>query len=198
MLSRNIRNMLRSRWTLVAVAVVVIGLTAGLLYSGMRGEPTVAQTPPGPPPDLPTPIGTPSPDMIPKPTQFYSASDTSTPKHPPHLEAFFASEEYKTNSVSESSSGYHTAGIKLGDLQLPSDVHIGEKIDRASCTIVYVGDKKVGARCPETPLYKLVKGDDFVWIDNNNRIIESDSITLNNGSNPDAFPFLTEDDEDEQ
>ena len=196
MLSRRIRDILRSRWTLVAVAVVAIGFTAGLLYSGVTRDATVAQTPPGPPPDLPTPIGTPSPDMIPKPTQFYSASDTSTPKHPPHLAEFFASEEYKTDHYTESSSGPHTAGIALGDLQLPSDVYIGEKVDRVSCTVIYVGDRRIGANCPDAPLYKLVKGDDFVWIDSRHRILEDG--TENIGSNPDAFPFLTEDNDDEQ
>ena len=139
MLIEAIVNLLKALWSLAALAVVVIGFTIGLVYSSMMGDPTTAQTPPGPPPNLPTPIGTPSPDMLPKPPQFYSATATSTPKHPPKLEEFFKAQDAKSAATAEAERnkwgsdedgnsydefmGPHTKGMKLMHIQQLHGIH---------------------------------------------------------------------------
>ena len=219
MLTRNVRKALKSGWALGVVGVAAIGFSLGLLYSSMTGEPTVAQTPPGPPPDLPTPIGTPSPDMMPKPAQppqFYSsasstttdASATSTSKHPKELAEFFASKEFEDLQAEirrqrstewgfsedgmvkyTENVGPHTKGTKLKNLQLPDDVWVGDVMWDISLCF---GENP---QCPGVPVYKLRSGESprsFVWVGPDLKIIGPEFINWNENADLDAFSFLTD------
>ena len=176
MTSPKLAGFLKSHWPLavIAIAVAVLAFAAGALTSnrGAADESTPA-TSGAPPPYTPSP-------PTPLPTSVAGGASASA------CDGFLAPSGIcipeNTGVTTYYTSGLTTTGTEIGlssgrVLQLPPDVYIENSIALVSCD-------PEASFCPETPAYKLRRGDAVVWIDYHGvpyPTIEWDA---------DTFPFL--------